>query len=211
MPFKTSYVSRAAVTGALIVIAAGGASAQDGAADPGVYVSGGATYLRFEGDNGVDAEVNALTGRLGAQLNSWLSVEGDASFGFEDSDFTFDGSEDDFDLDDNSDGDVADVINAPGDFGLDYMLGAYVRASLPVSDVFEISGRAGYAFAEVQSTVLTPGGSTIELGDSESGASFGAGASLYLTERQALRVDYTYTDFDLAEAQALGLMYQFKF
>jgi opacity protein-like surface antigen len=210
MPRSNRLAATAA--GTLLVAALGaGASAQDGAREPGFYVSGGASYLEFEGDNGVDAEVTGLTGRLGMQFNSWLSLEGDATFGFEEGDFDFQGDEEEFNLDDNSDGDVTDIINAPGEFGLDYMLGAYVKASLPVSDVFDLYGRVGYAYAEVDSNITTPGGSTLTLGDAESGASVGAGAALNFTDRQSVRLDYTFTDFDLAEANALGLMYQFKF
>jgi opacity protein-like surface antigen len=103
------------------------------------------------------------------------------------------------------------VINAPGDFGLDYMLGAYAKLNLPVGETFGLYGRAGYAFAEVSSTVVTPGGTSIELGDSESGASIGAGGQLNIGDRSALRLDYTFTDFDLAEVNQIGLMYQFRF
>ena len=206
MKFGSSTAALAA--GAAVgIFAAAGAAAQDS----GLYLSGGATYFNFDGDNGVDAEVNALSARAGLQFNEWLSIEGDAHFGFEDGDFDFEGDEDDFDLDDNSDGDVADIINAPGDFGLDYQVAAYARASLPLSDYFEVNGRAGYAFAEVSSTVTTPGGNDIELGDSESGPSYGVGATWNFTPNQALRVDYTYTDFDLATSSGLGLMYQFRF
>jgi opacity protein-like surface antigen len=204
-------ISVFAAGGVATLLVSGVAAGQSSTEEPGVYVSGGASYLEFDGDNGVDTEVSAITGRAGMKFNSWLSLEGDASFGLEDGDFDFSGAEDDFDLDDNSDGDVADVINAPGDFGMDYMVGAFVRASAPLSESFALYGRAGYSFAEVESKVTTPGGATLTLGDSESGASFGAGAELRFTERQSARLDYTFTDFDLAEASALGLMYQFRF
>ncbi len=200
-----------AATGGVAGISMAAAAVAQSAGDPGLYVSGGASYLQFEGDNGVDTEVGAAVGRVGLQFNSWLAIEGDALFGVDDGSFDFNGDEDDFDLDDNSDGDVTDVINAPGDFGLDYMLGAYAKLNLPVGETFGLYGRAGYAFAEVSSTVVTPGGTSIELGDSESGASVGAGGQLNFGERSALRLDYTFTDFDLAEVNQIGLMYQFRF
>jgi opacity protein-like surface antigen len=208
---RISVTAAAAAAGAAALVAADAAHAQSAPDEPGLYLEGGASYLEFDGENGVDAEVSALTGRAGMRFNSWLALEGDASFGIEDGDFAFSGGEDDFDLDDNSDGDVADVINAPGDFGMDYMLGGFLRATAPISDRFSIYGRAGYSFVEVESTVTTPGGATLELGDSESGASIGGGAELHFTERQSARLDYTFTDFDLAEAEALGLTYQFRF
>ncbi len=207
---QSRFGATAAAVAALLAVA-GGASAQEGAQRPGLYVSGGGSYLQFEGDNGVDAEVTGITGRAGLQLNSWLSLEGDATFGFEDGDFVFNADEEDFDLDDNSDGDVADIISAPGEFGMDYMLGAFVKASAPLSEMFEVYGRLGYSYAEIETDIVTPGGTTLSLGDAESGVSFGGGVALHLAERQSIRADYTFTDFDLAEADALGLTYQFKF
>ncbi|MET0545172.1 MAG: porin family protein [Caulobacterales bacterium] len=195
---------------------AGTASAQNwGAEGPasklGPYVEAGATYHGFEGSNGVNNHAWAPTARAGIRLLPMLSVEAEAGFGVDGGNFDFQGSEDDFNLDDNNDGDVADIINAPGDFGLNYMLGAYGKLSFPVTPQFEVFGRAGYAFADVDSKVVTPGGGEIKLGSSEDGPSFGAGLAYHLSDNSAIRADYTYTDFDFAEDNAVGLVYQIKF
>jgi opacity protein-like surface antigen len=208
---QTPFLSIVATGAAAVLLSASGAAAQTAAERPGFYLGGGYTYFQFEGDNGVDTEVNGATGRAGWQFNQWFAVEGDVSFGFEDGDFTFDADEEDFNLDDNSDGDVADIINAPGEFGMNYMIGAFAKGSYPFSDMFAVYGRLGYAFFDVDSTVTTPGGNEISLGDSESGVSYGAGVEVSFTERQSVRGEYTFTDFDLAESDALGIAYQFKF
>jgi hypothetical protein len=208
---KFSSPAIAALTAAAALLAASGAAAQDDLEAAGFYVSGGYSYMQFEGDNGIDTEVNGLTGRAGWQFNEWFAVEGDVSFGFEDGDFTFNADEEDFNIDDNGDGDLIDVINAPGDFGLNYMMGGYAKASWPLGPSFDIFGRLGYAIFDVDTTVVTPGGADISLGDSESGASYGGGVEWDFNEHHSVRFDYTFTDFDLAEADVLGFMYQFKF
>lgn len=197
---------------------AGAAAAQEtnwGAAGPaqkiGPYVEAGATYHNFEGSNGIDNHAWAPTARVGWRMLPMLSVEAEAGFGVDDGNFDFQGSEDDFDIDDNADGDVADIINAPGDFGLNYMLAAYGRLSFPVTSNMEIFGRAGYAYADVDSKVTTPGGGTIRLGSSEDGPSFGGGVAWHISENSAIRADYTYTDFDFAEDNGYGVTYQLKF
>jgi hypothetical protein len=208
---STKHIATVAAGVAAVLWTAPSAFAQTYAQAPGFYLGGGYTFMTFEGDNGIDAEVGGITGRAGWQFNNWLSIEGDGTFGFEDGDFTFDGTEDEFNLDDNSDGDVADIITAPGDFGVDYMFGGFVKASFPLGAAFDISGRLGYSFAEVDSTVTTPGGGTIDIGDSETGVSYGAGVAWHFNEHHSVRGDYTYTDFDLAEVDAFGLVYEFKF
>lgn len=204
--------------GASCMALAGGASAQEsgwGAEGPstrlGPYLEAGPTFHQFEGDNGVNADTWAITARAGWQFMPMFSVEADASFGVDDKDFDYQTSEGDISTDDNSDGDVADIISAPGEFGLNYMLGIYGKVSYPVTPQFDVFARAGYAHADIDTTVTTPGGTSITLDDAEGGGSYGAGASWHLSENSAIRVDYTYTDFDLAEDNAYGVSYQFKF
>jgi opacity protein-like surface antigen len=177
---------------------------------PGFYLGAGLGSIGFDGDNGIGGSSSAFTGRVGWQLNKWFAVEGDAGFGFDDGEFTFNADEEDFNLDDNDDGDVADVIGAPGEFGMNYMAGAYLKVSYPIQGM-SLYGRLGYAIFDVDSTVVTPGGTDLSISDSESGASYGGGAEFSLAERHSILAEYTYTDFDLAEANALGFMYQFKF
>ncbi len=178
---------------------------------PGIYLEAGPTYHDFEGDDGIGADTWAATLRAGWQFLPMLSIEADASFGFDDGDFDYRTSEGDLSIDDNSDGDVADVIAAPGEFGLNYMFGVYGKVSYPVTQQFDVFARAGYAHADVDTTVTTPGGTRLTLGDSEDGGSYGAGASWRFSDNSAIRADYTFTDFDLIEDNAYGVTYQFKF
>lgn len=182
-----------------------------GARRGGVTLSLGYADHSFENNNGGDTSTDAVVARLGVQANSWLSFEIEGHFGLDDGSFEFQADEEDFNLDDNSDGDLSDLINAPGEFGLDYLVGAYARVSWPIGERFDIGVRGGYAYADASSTVTTPGGSNIEFGESESGPSYGASAAWYFNDNNSLRLDYTITDFDDSEAESWALSYQFKF
>jgi outer membrane immunogenic protein len=179
----------------------------------GLYIQGGYSWLNFKAeDSGYEVDTDAVVARIGLQLNPMLGVETELAGGIDDGDFDFDSSEDDIDFDDNNDGDFNDIINLSGDLGLDFMASAYARAVFPVSDKFEISGRVGYAYAEVNANAVTPGGSTVTLAeDAEDGFTAGAGITFDLTESLELRADYTWYGFDAVEATgatvALGLKF----
>lgn len=177
----------------------------------GPYFSGGYNYLDFDEDLGGDAHVSAITARAGWQLHPNFGVEADASFGIDNGEFDFDGDEDDFDLDDNEDSDFDDVIAGPGDLGLDYLIGFYGRATMPLSDRFDVSARAGYAFAEIDSTVATVGGNELVFGGSDDGFAVGASAAYDLTESMAIRADYTHYEFDTSNAESFGINLEYKF
>lgn len=198
-----------------LVLLAGTAAAQNyggqGTEDTGLYVGGGYTFLDIESDDDIGDNTNALTGRLGWQFTPNFAVEGEASFGIDDGEFDFEGDEDDFDFDDNDDGDLDDVLNADGEIGLDYLAGLYGKYTLPVSDRIDLYGRAGYAFAEIDSTLTTVGGEEFKIGGSESGFAFGGGAGLDLNESSTVRLDYTRYEFDDANADGVNVSYEYKF
>lgn len=177
----------------------------------GPFVSGGYTYFNFDGDNDLEADINAVTARAGFRVTPFLSVEADASFGVDDGEFDFDGDEDEFDLDDNDDGDLDDILAAPGDVEMDYLVAAFAKASVPITPRFEVGARGGYAFVELDGDIATPFGNEISVGGSDDGFGVGANAQVNLTKRQALRLDYTYYDFDEVEANAVTIAYQFTF
>lgn len=178
----------------------------------GPYVSAGYNYLDFDDDIGGAGGVSALTGRGGWRFGPYFSLEGDISFGIDGDDFDFSGSEDDLDFDDNIDGDFDDVLAGPGELGLDYLIGGYARASWPVSDQFEVFGRVGYAFAEVDKKILTGFGNEVEFGGSDDGIAFGGGAAYHLSDNVSVRADYTHYDFeDGANAESLGISLQLAF
>lgn len=207
-PIKTTLLA-----GAAAVFTAGAASAQDYETEEttGPYLSGGYNYLDFDEELGGEAGVSAFTARGGWQFSRYFAVESDISFGIDDGGFDFDADEDDLDFDDNDDGFFDDVIAGPGDLGLDYLVGGYGRAILPVTDRFDISARAGYAFAEIDSTVQTLGGNELTFGGSDDGLAVGASAGYDLTEALSIRADYTHYDFSDANAESFGINLEYKF
>jgi len=203
--------TRTALLCAAATLAAGAAHAQGAAETTGPYISAGYNYLDFDEELGGDATVHGLTARGGWQFSRFFAVESDITFGIDDGGFDFDGDEDDLDFDDNNDGFFDDVISGPGDLGLDYMVGGYGRFILPVSDRFDISARAGYAFAEIDSTVQTLGGNELVFGGSDDGPAFGASAAYDFTENLSLRADYTHYEFGDANAESFGVNLELKF
>ncbi len=202
---------RAACCAAIAIGLAGAANAQQESG--GLYIQGGYSWLNFKADDtGYEVDTDAITARIGLQLTPMFGVEADLSAGIDDGDFDFDSSEDDLDFDDNNDGDFTDIINVSGDLGLDFLAAAYARAVFPVSDKFEISGRVGYAYAEVNANAITPGGNTITLAeDAEDGWSAGAGITYDLTENLELRADYTWYGFDAVDTTGATVALGFKF
>ena len=186
-------------------------SYNSGADDTGLYLGGGYSFIDVETDNDIGDSTNALTGRVGYRISPFISVETEASFGIDEGDFDFVGDEDDFDFDDNDDADVDDVLRAQGDIGVDYLVGVYARGVYPVTERLDISARGGYAFIEVDSTLATFGGNEIEIGGSESGFAFGAGAEYALAEAHAVRLDYTRYEFDDSNADGVTVAYNFRF
>lgn len=191
--------------------AAGAAHAQTAEESAGPYISAGYNYLDFNEEVGGDGNVSAITARAGWRFSRIFAIESDASFGVDDGRFDFDGDEDDLDFDDNDDDDFDDVIAGPGDLGLDYLIGGYGRIILPVTDKFDVSARAGYAFAEIDSTVATLGGNDLTFGGSDDGIAFGASAAYDFTEYLSLRADYTHYDFSDSNAESFGVNLELKF
>ncbi|MBU1288468.1 MAG: porin family protein [Alphaproteobacteria bacterium] len=181
--------------------------------DTGLYVQGGYSYLNIEpdgADSGVDS--NAITGRVGYQFTPMFSLEADLSTGIDDGEFDYNVDEDEFNLDDNDDTDLNDVIAASGDLGLNYLVGLYGRATVPVTDRLNVSARAGYAYIDVDASIITPGGTTLGvIEDSADGPALGAGISYDLTDSWQLRGDYTYYDFEDTDTGAATIAVGYKF
>ena len=181
--------------------------------DTGLYVQGGYSYLNIEpdgADSGVDT--NAITGRVGYQFTPMFSLEADLTSGIDDGEFDYNVDEDEFNLDDNDDTDLNDVIAASGDIGLNYLVGLYGRASVPLTERLNVSARAGYAYSDVDATVVTPGGTTLGvIEDSADGPALGAGLTYDLTDNWQLRGDYTYYDFEDTDTGAATIAVGYKF
>ena len=193
-------------------VATGIASAA-AAQENGVYLEGGYQYLEIEpdgADSGVDT--NAIGARLGYQFNPVFSIEGELASGIDDGEFDYNVDEDSFDLDDNNDGDFNDLIAASGDIGLNYLVGVYGKAEVPVTERLDVYGRAGYAYIDLDASVQTPGGTTLAtIEDSEEGPAFGAGLSYDLTENVYLKGDYTYYSFEDTDTNGVMVGVGYKF
>lgn len=210
--FKKMIIGASAASA--IALSSGAAQAQGYVdADTGFYLEGGYSYLDIEPDgakSGVDT--NAFTARAGYQFNRNFSLEGDITTGVDDDDFGYDVREGLVGIDDNADGDLNDVINANGNLELNYLVGLYGKAALPVTDRFDVFARAGYAFIDMDASVRSPSGAAINtIEDSDDGVALGAGAEYQLSERWNVRADYTWYDFEDTETQAamIGVGYKF--
>lgn len=202
-----------AATTAIALAMALPAQAQYAEEDTGFYVQGGYSHFDLEpegADSGVDT--GALTARAGWQFNRIFSIETELSSGFEDGEFAYNVDEDEFNLDDNDDDDLNDIIAASGDIELNYLLGVYGRASWPVSDRIDIMARAGYAYIDLDASVTTPGGTELAVvEDSADGPAIGAGIAFDLTESIELRGDYTYYDFEDTDTNGFTMALGYKF
>ena len=149
--------------------------------------------------------------RLGYKFNPTFSVEGELASGIDDGEFDYNVDEDEFNLDDNNDGDFNDLIAASGDIGLNYLVGIYGRADVPLTERLDAFARAGYSYIDLDATIMTPGGAPINVEDSEEGPAIGAGLTYDLTENWRLRGDYTYYSFEDADTNGVMLGVGYKF
>lgn len=196
----------------MLAAAATGLAATANAQDTGFYVEGGYQYLDIKPDgaeSGVDT--NGIAGRAGYKFNNFLSLEGELATGIDDGEFDYNVDEDEFNFDDNLDGDLTDIIAASGDVGLNYLTGIYGKAELPLTERLGAYARAGYAYVDLDASLVTPGGTVINVEDSADGPAFGAGLDFDLTDKLYLKGDYTYYSFDSTDTSGvmLGLGYKF--
>lgn len=209
---KSLIVSSSAIAIAL-GLAAPAIAQTYGNEDTGFYAQGGYTYLDIEPDgaeSGIDS--NAITGRLGYQLTPMFSFEAELSTGIDDGEFDYNVDEDEFNLDDNSDADFNDTITASGDLGLNYLVGLYGLASVPLTERLDVSARAGYAYVDIDASVITPGGTTLGvIENSANGPAIGAGLSFDMTDNWQLRGDYTYYSFEDTDTNAATIAVGYKF
>lgn len=203
------YLLAAAATSAL----AFGASAQTASEDTGFYVEGGYQYLDIKPDGaeqGVDT--NGIAARTGYKFNNIFSIEGELASGVDDGEFDYNVDEDEFDLDDNNDGDFNDTIAAAGDIEMNYLVGLYGKAEVPITERLNAYARAGYAYIDVDAKVQTPGGTTLTtISDSEEGPAVGAGLTYDLTDDWYIKGDYTYYSFEDTDTDGVMIGAGYKF
>lgn len=196
----------------LIATAAAGIATAAHAQEAGPYFEGGYQYLDIKPDgaeSGVDT--HGIAARAGFRFNNIFSLEAELATGIDDGEFDFNVDEDEFNFDDNNDGDLSDIIAASGDIGLNYLVGIYGKANLPLTERLSAYARAGYAYVDLDASLRTPGGNAINIEDSADGPAVGAGMSFDLTENLYLKGDYTYYSFDSTDTSGVMLGVGYKF
>jgi hypothetical protein len=147
---------------------------------------GTAGYTHLDGDN---ADLGAVTGRVGTRLHPNFGLEGEASIGVVDDDIT--------------------VAGVTGSVEQDYDAAAYAVGVLPISPNVELFGRVGYGTTSIKADVA---GASAEA-DGES-LNYGAGGTYFLDDRNGLRADWTrrdFTDDDGGEIDTYGVSYVRRF
>jgi len=174
---KTLLLSTAA-----LVLAPAAAQAQTSELferDDSVHLGAGYTVLDSDA---ADVEYDAITLRGGYDYNRYFGGELDVLVGLGD--------------------ESVNLAGVSASTELDYGVAGFGKASFPLNDRVSVFARAGYAYFEGDASVAGLGAS-----GGEGGAALGAGAELNLSERDAVRFDYTRYDLDDAEFDGFGLTY----
>lgn len=150
---------------------------------PQYYGSAGYSYLDADG-----ASFGAIQGRAGAKLTPNFGVEGEASFGVDD--------------------DTVTVAGVDAKVEHRYDAAVYGVASLPVTSRIDLFGRVGYGVTEIKASAGDVSGS-----DHLESWNYGAGATYNLDDKNGIRADYTYRDFqhDQGSADVYSLNFVRKF
>jgi outer membrane immunogenic protein len=196
--------SKARIAATCAAIAVLGASAAH--AQVGPYIEGGYSYLDVEPERANDSvQTSAITARLGFAFSPMLSAEVDVSTGIDDGEFDFNVDEDEFNIDDNGDADFLDTIAGVGDIQLNYLVAAYAKAGIPISEQFHVHARAGYAYIDLDAAARsTTGNRSIPIAS-------GSEDGFRITENLSVRGDYTWFGFDQADTQAGTITVGYKF
>lgn len=179
----------------------------------GPYIQGGYSYLELEPD-GINDGVgtSAITARGGWQITPMFGIEADITSGIDDGEFDYNVDEDNFEIDRNNDGDLDDIIAESSDIGLNYLIGAYGTAQVPITDRLGVHARAGYAYIDLDATVPLVGDAlAVNVEDSASGPAVGAGLTFDVTESLELRGDYTYYSLEDTDTHAGAVVLGYKF
>lgn len=133
--------------------------------------------------NGFEADLIAASGKLGYEINDYLSIEGLAGTGI-------------------SDGTTGSGATST-ELSVDHILGIHLKAKYSLGNEFKIYGLVGYS--EVKLTANT---STATATDSTSDTSFGAGVTYNLNNDSAISLDYVnYIDKSFLELNGLTLSF----
>jgi len=91
-------------------------------------------------------------------------------------------------------------ISSKNDVKFDYVTGAFGVARFPAGEKVELFGRAGYYFAKASDTEF-------DISAKDDSFALGAGAQYFFTDRDGIRVEYTYLDGDGGNGDVFGVSY----
>ncbi|MEO0548555.1 MAG: porin family protein [Pseudomonadota bacterium] len=147
----------------------------------GFYADGGYTFIGIDDDT-VDVDLGSITARGGYDFTQNFGAELEGSFGVSDDDI------------------------AGASVELNYLIGAYGKAQLPVSQGVNLFARVGVVNAELE--VSGEGASASE---SDTGFGFGVGGTVDVSQNLYVRGDYTRYDIEDLEADAFTISLGLKF
>ncbi|WP_019959973.1 porin family protein [Woodsholea maritima] len=163
------------VSAALAAVVGFGAQAQDSAFN----LSAG--YSLFDLKQG---DVNALTLRGGYNVSEMFGVDLEGSMGIK--------------------SDKIGLNGYTGDVKLNYALGAFARAQMPLGEQFNVYGRVGYSTMKLKYDFPSK-----NYNDTKSGLAYGAGAEWNFSDNSGLRLDFT--RHHAAKANQWNVSYVYRF
>ena len=169
-----------ALAGVLATAMTGSALAQDGQARP---LSFGIGYTLYDIE---DTDFDAISLRAGYDFNRWLGVEAEGLFGMGD--------------------ETVDVLGVDVDASLNYSLGIFGKATLPLSDRASLFARLGFATAELEASALG-----VSETESEEAIAIGAGGEFAISGPHHVRAEYTRYEFDDSDADSFSISYVARF
>jgi len=163
------------------------------AQDSGAYVGlGGAAYVT-EPVGATGTDLFSVEAKVGYNFNTYFGVEAQGSLG----------------LNTDSEPFGTGTLNRK----LDYSVGAFAVARLPVSEKFDLFARGGIHNTQVGLEVENPpqidGVPFSAASISETGFAVGAGVQYNFNKKNAIRADYTYLDGIDAETLSIGYIRKF--
>ena len=160
-----------------------------------VYADVGYTMLSTRVSSGgvtLASDPTMLRLMVGTEINENLALEGMAGFSMSDDEVKVNGIS------------LSSLVSTS--FKVKSAYGVFIRPKTMLNDSVELFGRLGYTKANYSMAVAS-----VNLSDSESGVSYGVGASYKLTEAAKITVDYTSYVSDVADTDGItfGLRYSF--
>lgn len=175
----------------------------------GFYADGGFSVTSMNNDQAFDPlfdpEFESLGAHFGKEFSKYLSIEGEALIGLKGQSISYDSIE----LVLGSDPEQYSVIDYDSELSLSFILGAYGRATLPVTSRLSLFGRLGYAKVEVDRRTIVlesildsdddPLETLVANTLSDSGLAYGVGATFDVTDKVYIRGDYSRYDLEYDE------------